>query len=207
MNKEQIKTVVQVGTLFVAPVALIYFNIIPVEYRFYVILSGMLLILAIIFLEKMSLKELGIRTDNIKKSALPYLALTVLAIVATLLLARLLGHKTAIISESNHFLYGFIVLSFFQEFLFRSFLMPKLKLIFSSPIIVISINALLFGYLHIIYPDTGLLFLLSTALGVGFATVYYYRPNLILATIAHSAINWIAVYYCFATLTGSCMAS
>src|SRR3989338_3634767 len=204
MNKIQIKTATQIGTLFVLPVLLILFGVIPVQYRFFVLLAITILVIAVIVIEKWSLKNLGIRLDNIKKSALWYLIFTVFATVAIIVLARLLNHNTQNITGNIHFQYGFIILSFLQEFLFRSFLIPKLKLLTASPTLVIISNAALFGILHLIFPNTLVIFLLTALLGVGFAYVYYYRPNLILATIAHSIINFVAVFYCFASFTGSC---
>ena len=204
MLDKKIKTATQIGTLFVLPILLIYFGVIPIQYRFFVLLAVTLIVIFIVVSEKWSLQELGIRLDNVKKSALSYIVLTVFAIVATIVLARLLGNNTQPITGNIHFQYGFIILSFLQEFLFRSFLIPKLKLLTASPTLVIISNAALFGILHLIFPNTLVIFLLTALLGVGFAYVYYYRPNLILATIAHSIINFVAVFYCFASFTGSC---
>lgn len=39
MNKEQTKTATQIGTLFILPVLLIILGIIPVQYRFFVLLT------------------------------------------------------------------------------------------------------------------------------------------------------------------------
>src|SRR3989338_724028 len=204
MNKIQIKTATQIGTLFVLPVLLILFGVIPVQYRFFVLLAITILVIAVIVIEKWSLKNLGIRLDNIKKSALWYLIFTVFATVAIIVLARLLNHNTQNIFGNIHFQYGFIILSFLQEFLFRSFLIPKLKLLISSPALVIIANGLLFGLIHIIFSNPIALFMMSAVLGMAFAMAYYYRPNLILATISHSVINFVAVFYCFATFNLNC---
>ena len=204
MNKIQIKTATQIGTLFVLPVLLILFGVIPVQYRFFVLLAITILVIAVIVIEKWSLKNLGIRLDNIKKSALWYLIFTVFATVAIIVLARLLNHNTQNIFGNIHFQYGFIILSFLQEFLFRSFLIPKLKVLTASPTLVIIISGVLFGLIHIIFANPLSLFVLSSLLGVGFAYVYYFRPNLILATVAHSIINFVAVFYCFASFGAGC---
>ncbi|OGC82999.1 MAG: hypothetical protein A2788_00510 [Candidatus Abawacabacteria bacterium RIFCSPHIGHO2_01_FULL_46_8] len=204
MNKIQIKTATQIGTLFVLPVLLILFGVIPVQYRFFVLLAITILVIAVIVIEKWSLKNLGIRLDNIKKSALWYLIFTVFATVAIIVLARLLNHNTQNIFGNIHFQYGFIILSFLQEFLFRSFLIPKLKVLTASPTLVIIISGVLFGLIHIIFANPLSLFVLSSLLGVGFAYVYYFRPNLILATVAHSIINFVAVFYCFASFGANC---
>ncbi len=204
MNKIQIKTATQIGTLFVLPVLLILFGVIPVQYRFFVLLAITILVIAVIVIEKWSLENLGIRLDNIKKSALWYLIFTVFATVAIIVLARLLNHNTQNIIGNIHFQYMFIVLSFLQEFLFRSFLIPKLKLLTASPTLIIITNGLLFGFIHVIFPNPLSLFIFSSLLGAGFAAVYFYRPNLILATVAHSIINFVAVFYCFASFGANC---
>lgn len=204
MKKKEVKTVFQIGTFFVLPVLLIIFGIIPVQYRFFVLLAITILVIAVIIIEKWTLKKLGIRLDNIKKGVSWYLALTVFATVAIVVLARLFNHNTQNIFDNIYFQYGFIILSFLQEFLFRSFLVPKLEVLMASPILIIISNGLLFGFIHIIFPNPLSLFLLSSLLGVGFAVVYFYRPNLILATIAHSIINFVAVFYCFASFGANC---
>lgn len=203
--KLKTKTATQIGTLFVLPVILFYFSSIPIQYNLLVLLAVTLIVIGIIIAEKWSLKELGIRLDNIKKSASWYLLLVVFAIVAIVVLARLLNHSTQNIFANVHFQYIFVIISFLQEFLFRSFLIPKLKLLTASPTLVIVSSGVLFGLIHIIFANPLSLFALSSLLGVGFAYVYYFRPNLILATIAHSIINFVAVFYCFASFNTSCL--
>ena len=204
MKQTQIKTATQIGALFVLPVLLIVFGVIPVQFRFFALLAITVLVIAVIINEKWKLKDLGVRLDNIKAGVAPYLLLTVVTIAAIIVLARQLGYTTQSIVGNIHFQYGFIVLSFFQEFLFRSFLIPKLKLLTASPVLVIISNGLLFGFIHIIFPNPLSLFVLSSLLGAGFAAVYFYRPNLMLATIAHAFINFVAVYYCFASFGRNC---
>lgn len=196
---------VQILSLFVLPILLILMGVIPLKYRFFVLLLIAILVLGIIFFEKWTLKDLGIRIDNLKKSLLPYFYLTIVAVFVTVLLAKWLKTGSQPIAGNIHFQFGFIILSFLQELLFRSFLIPKLKRLTSSSASVIISNAILFGFLHIIFPNPVTIFVISGLLGLGFAFVYYFRPNLILATISHSIINFVAVYYCFASLSVGCV--
>ena len=205
MNTKTTKTATQISTLFVLPVILFYFSNIPIQYNLFVLLAVTLIVVGIIITEKWSLTDLGIRLDNIKKSASWYLILIAFTIVAIVVLARLLNQNTQNIFANVNFQYGFVIISFLQEFLFRSFLIPKLKLLTASPTLVIAINGVLFGFIHIIFANPLSLFVLSSLLGIGFAYVYYRHPNLILATIAHSIINFVAVFYCFASLNPSCL--
>ncbi len=204
MKQNKIKAVMQISAIFILPILLIFSGIIPVKYRFIVLLATTILVTTITISEKWSLQNLGIRFDNIKNCIFWYFLLTVSVTAAMIVLAKPLNQNTQSIFGNIHFQYGFIILSFLQEFLFRSFLIPKLKILTASPTIIIISNGLLFGFLHIIFPHSLLLFLLSSLLGVGFAVVYFYRPNLILATIAHSIINFVAVFYCFASFSMNC---
>ncbi len=205
MDKLKTKTATQIGTLFVLSVIIFYFSNIPIQFNLFVLLAVTLIVIGIIVAEKWSFKDLGIRLDNIKKSASWYIFLVVFAIVAIVVLARLLNQNTQNIFANVHFQYVFVIISFLQEFLFRSFLIPKLKLLTASPTLVIIGSGVLFGLIHIIFANPLSLFVLSSLLGVGFAYVYYFRPNLILATIAHSIINFVAVFYCFASFNASCL--
>jgi len=205
MNKVKTKTATQIGTLFILPVILFYFSNIQIQHNLFVLLAVTLTIVGIIVAEKWSLKDIGIRLDNIKKSASWYILLVAFAIVAIIVLAQLLDQSTQDIFSNVHFQYSFIIISFLQELLFRSFLVPKLKVLTASPTLVIAANGVLFGLIHIIFANPLSLFVLSSFLGAGFAYVYYYRPNLILATIAHSIINFVAVFYCFASFNPSCL--
>jgi membrane protease YdiL (CAAX protease family) len=201
---EKIKIALQIFILFIFPILLFLFDVIPLFYIFEALLMVSVFAVCIIVLEGWSWRDLGIRIDNCANAFVPYLVLTILVVIGTLVLANALGQKTQIILGNPHFQYDFLLLSFLQEFLFRSFLILKLKSLFRSPFFVIIVNGLLFGFLHVIFPDAILLFFLTFFLGGMFSFVYFYRPNLILATVAHSVINFVAVFYCFASFSQSC---
>lgn len=205
MVKKQLNAVVQIGVLFILPLIFFTFGSIPIEDNLFIIL-GVAVVAAIITLhEKQSLNALGIRFDNIKESIAWYLMLTILTVGIIPALAALLSMNTQNILANSHFIYGFVLISFLQEFLFRSFLIPKLKILLNSPVLVILINGLLFGSIHLFFSYPLLLFILSSVLGASFAFVYYYRPNLILATFSHSIINFVAVFYCFVSFNPTCV--
>lgn len=205
MGKIWLKTFLQISGLFVLPLVFFYFSQLPIEKNVYIIDVVALVVIAIVVVEKWSLKDLGIRFDNFKECIVAYGLLTLIAVIGIFLLAQVLGNNTQDIFANAHFKYGFVIISFLQEFLFRSFLIAKLKLLTSSPITVIVCNGILFGLIHVIFANPLQLFVLSSLLGIGFAYVYYYRPNLILAVVAHSLINFVAVYYCFASFNTSCI--
>lgn len=198
------KAIAQILALFIVPMIAFQVSSMPLQYNIYGLILVTLAVLVIVKLEKISAKELGIRTDKIKDSLLYYAILVLVTVPFIIFLAKLLGNNTQDIFQNPHFKYGFIVMSFFQEFLFRSFLIPKLQSLTKSlPLIVLG-NGLIFGLAHLTFPNPIQIFVLSSILGMAFAYVYIRKPNLILATIAHSIINFVAVYYCFASINQIC---
>ena len=87
----------------------------------------------------------------------------------------------------------FLPSSFFQEFAFRSFLIPRLKIIFNNNYYVIFINAILFTLMHIIYFNLGIVIPLVFVAGIFLAWLYSKYPNLILISLVHSVLNITAV--------------
>ena len=122
-------------------------------------LIGIVLIaLIIISSDNWTLFDLGIRFDNFKIGLIPYSLFTLIGILALLLTSKILKLKPdKNFYKQKHFIFGFIILSILQEFLFRSFLIPKLSLLINIEILIILINAVLFTFMHIIYFNNVLL--------------------------------------------------
>lgn len=188
----------QIIAIFVLPVMLIQLNIIPVKQRFWVLLGASLLLLGIIVNEQWSLQKLGITLNNFDHSLYPYLILTLLGGIGILIFANIFKrqHVNKWWTE-RHFLYAFIPISILQEFAYRGFLMPKLEEMFSSLILVLLINTILFTYLHVVFPNKKINLPLIFCGGLGFSTVYYFYPNLILVSLSHMILNFLAVLYGF----------
>ncbi len=160
-----------------------------------------LIVAAVLIIVKVgdwSLFELGIRTDNFRESFWPYTVFTLVGLATIALSAQELGRKPdANWRKDKHFLGLFIPISIAQVFLYRSFLIPVLNDILPVAWFVIGAHALLFMYLHIIYPNPKVNLLLALIGGAGFGAMYYYFPNFYLASLSHMALNFIAVYYGF----------
>ncbi len=188
----------QIILVFILPIFLLYFNIIPVKYRDAVLVTFSLIILVIIIKGHWTLKSLGIRTDNLLSSIIPYAVFTLIGLIVIFILAKSFHrtHADKWWSKENYFFIP-VLLTIFQEFAFRSFLMPQLESIFSSIIIIILINALLFSFLHIMFPNPLLLLPIGFLAGIGFAFMYYFYPNLILISISHAILTVFAVSYSF----------
>jgi uncharacterized protein len=185
---------VQIFIIFILPVFLLYFHILPLSSRFILLAVSALVIYGIIRREEWSFEEMGIRHDNFKKALPFYFSFVVVGVLALFFI----DHKVNMpdIETKNYIIRTwifFIPVSFFQEFAFRSFLIPMLKKLYSNNYIVIFLNAILFTLLHIIFPNLGIGLPIAFVSGILFAWLYLKYPNLVLISLAHSVLNIIAV--------------
>ncbi len=193
-----IQEILIIFLLFVLPVALLYFKIIPFKLKVHTLGIISLLLLFIAFFRGWGVEILGLQLDKVGEYIIPYTIFTLIAGCALIVVSKILKRKgKERWWEDNHFLYGFMVVSIFQEFVFRGFLIPELQLIFSSVLIIIIINSLLFMLIHVIYSDDIKALALIFIGGIGFAVMYVYYPSLILIVISHAILNLIIVYYGF----------
>lgn len=196
------KFAIETLLVFLLPVLLIYWNIIPNTYRFFSLFVVCCVILTIILREKWTLKDIGFRHDNFKNGLLLYGSLTIVGVVAISYYAYRLGMGTILENRpSPYLLLTFIPISFFQEFLYRGFLMKMLQSVFSDRMTVVLFNASLFTILHIIFPLPSVMLPLAFIGGLYFAICYYLVPNLILVSISHAILNLTAVALGFFVIT------
>ena len=185
---------VQIFIIFILPVFLLYFHILPINWRFILLAISSLVIYGIIRREKWSFKEMGIHNDNFKKAIPFYASFVVLGIVVLFLIDHRFNMPD--IDTKIFFIKTwafFIPVSLFQEFAFRSFLIPRLKKLYDNNYVVILFNAVLFTLLHIIFPNLGIGLPIAFISGIFFAWLYIKYPNLVLISLAHSILNVVAV--------------
>ena len=188
----------QVFMLFVAPVTLLYFNIIPIEARFFVLAFCALMIYGIVRKEKWNMEMLGIREFHTEKELKPYIIFALIGIFFIIGSAGLNGMSPKISTDNAlHLFLLFIPVSAFQQFAYQGFLIPVLHRVYKSPVRIVFITALLFAFMHIIYPDALVSLPLAFLGGLAFAMMYLRYPNLILISIAHAIFNFTAVLYGF----------
>lgn len=202
MNKK-VATILQILALGVAPILLIATKLI--SFYFLLPLVSLVLIAVLIDIRKegWDFQRLGFRLDNFKQSLLPYTLFTLVGLIVVAAISQILGKQvTPRWWIYPYFYIATIPFSFLQEFLYRSYLMEKLKAVFDKPWQIIVVNALLFALLHVIYPDAALLFPFGFLSGLAFATIYRYHPNLILITIVHAILNLSVITRCFFSLPG-----
>lgn len=148
----------------------------------------------------MDLKNYGFRTDNIQKSIVPY-TLLFFSFAPFLLLFKY--YQTPLINLYRSFypiFYLSILGSIAQEVFFRGWLIYKLKRWYTSAVVVIFIDALLFSLMHLFLPLRSIFVPVSFIIGIGFATVYYYYPNIYLASLVHILINLVVPFGCLVGL-------
>lgn len=193
-----IEAVVILCVLFVLPVVLWYFKFIPFRYRFHTLAVVGVCIVAIVIVKGWGAQTPGLQGNVVRSYAVPYALFTLCAGVALYIFAKLLKRTgTERWWRMGHFLYGFVLFSALQEFVFRGFLIHELQSIISVTWLVILVNALLFTWMHVIYSDDGKALLMIFCGGIGFAAMYVVFPSLILVSISHMILNFIAVYYGF----------
>lgn len=184
--------------LFVVPVILLYFKVIPFRYKIHVLAFVAIVIGVIEISKKWSMDKLGLGVGAVSNHWLQYVLFTFALVILVFVFARLLRRKrTTGLGGDTHFLYGFILVSILQEFIFRGFLIPELQTFIASPLFVILVNAVLFAFMHIIYADDALPLVGIFLGGIGFAAMYVYFPSLILVMIAHAILNFLVVYFGF----------
>lgn len=188
----------QIFIIFVLPIILLYLNILPKEARVFILILACFLIYLIIKKEKYSLQDLSISVHTFKKYLIPYLSLMTLSVLAIIAYAEKLEMEPQPQWWTKpHFLFIFLIVSFLQEFAYRSFLTIKLKQVFSDRLGIVLINALLFTLLHIIYPIPQFMLPLAFIGGLVFSVIYMKYPNLFLISLTHSILNFIAVLHGF----------
>jgi membrane protease YdiL (CAAX protease family) len=169
-----------------------------------VALFGIFVLLIIfIYVQGISLVQLGITTENFSSAVLPYASAAGISIFGLIVLAKIMKNKSAEKwYRDPHFLFLFIPISFAQQFVFQGFILFKLESVFSYASAIL-ITALIFGYMHTIYPRPLFSMFLGTLAGILFAALYASYPNFLLASLTHSLLNFTAVYLGFFTFLDS----
>jgi membrane protease YdiL (CAAX protease family) len=189
---------IEIVLLFIIPVLLVYYRVIPFKHRKKILISISIATIIICILERLTLKQLGIRTDNILLYAIPYTIFTIVGILSLVVVTKIIKRRPqAKFYADKKFIITILLGSIVQEFLFRGFLSYKLSILFENQIILILINAILFTLIHIIYSNTKTTLMIIFVAGIFFAEIYLMYPNLILIAISHIILNHVALRYNF----------
>jgi membrane protease YdiL (CAAX protease family) len=193
----------QVLYIYVLPTLLLYYGVIPGQFRLIILLGVALLLYGIIQHAHWTFADLEIR-KNFLKDFLPYAIFTIIGVISIVLIAQYF-HPVRSAEEYEwwediRFLLLFIPISVLQEIVFRGVLMHMLRRAFNSVPFIILLNASLFALIHIIYLNLTVVLPITFIGGIGFAWIYYKYPNLILISISHTILNFTAMILGFFVL-------
>lgn len=181
---------IQILYLYLIPIILLYYKVIPSNFRVFCLLIVALLLYGIARYEKWNKLDFGIQ-DSWRKYFLPYLIFTIAGIVLLLAIEEFeIGSPMFHWWKNAKFLLLFIPLSVTQEIIFRGVLMNMLRRVFTNKWFIILLNASVFALMHIIYLRAYFTLPLTFVAGIGFAWIYYKYPNLILISISHTILNF-----------------
>lgn len=193
IKKEREVVWVQILYLYIIPILLLYFGVIPKDLRAVMLFGVAILLLGIIKHAKWSYLDIGIH-KNFMKDIIPYTLMTVGGVLFLVWLAQIVPHEPFLNWWKNlRFLLLFIPVSILQEIVFRGILMNMLRRVFSSPIFIISLNATVFAFMHVIYLNSVFVLPMTFIAGIGFAWMYFRYKNLILISISHTILNFVAM--------------
>lgn len=198
MRQDKELILYQIFFIFILPIALLIFGVIPVTWRMVVLCVAMLFMYGVIQNEKISDAEMGLGAKSFQRSIIPYILFTILGAVFLIRLSGHLGIRPSIVwYESPHLLFLFLPVSLLQEIAYRGFLFHKLRQLSSKWWVVVGANVVLFTILHAIYPMPDIMLPVAFVSGIGFALMYRFFPNLLLISGAHAILNFIAILYGF----------
>ena len=200
LKKKREIVFLQILYLYIIPTMLFYFDVIPDKFRFVTLLCIALTLYGIVRKHHWTSSEFGI-TKNFMKDIAPYFIFTVSGVLFLVWLAKITPHSPMLEWWDNKkFILLFIPFSILQEIIFRGVLMRLLRKAFTSPVFIITINAALFSFMHVIYTHSIFVLPMTFIGGIGFAWMYYKYPNLILISASHTVFNFVGMILGFFVL-------
>lgn len=196
----KMNAILEICLVMVLPVLIWVSGVISLRYREWALTAMVLMLGYVIYLNHWSWEKLGFRLDNFQESLLPYTIVLALALIFIGLFGRANGRRfIPSWREHQKVLFWVTLGSIFQEFAYRGYLMPKLMEVNDNIFFVLILNTVLYGLVHITYPEAKSNMLLITLGGLMFATIYWYYPNLILISVLHMILNFVACSFGFFT--------
>ncbi len=194
--REKELVIVQILYLYIVPILLLFYGVVPGEFRVTMLFFVSLLLYGIIKRSGWTYADMGLQKKFLK-DFFPYFIFTVVGVISLFLLSEAFPQiETRQVYEwweDVRFLLLFIPISVLQEIVFRGILMRMLIKAFNNVPFIILLNASLFALIHIIYINTDIILPLTFIGGLGFALMYYKYPNLIMISISHTIMNFTAM--------------
>ena len=139
---------VQILYLYLIPIMLLYYKVIPSNFRILTLLVVTFFIYGIARYEKWENKDFGIQ-KNWHKYYLPYLIFTIAGVILLLIVEEIEISSPMLNWWHNaRFLLLFIPLSVIQELIFRGVLMNMLRRVFVNKWFIIILNATVFSVMQ-----------------------------------------------------------
>ena len=179
---------------FYTPVTLIWLDVIPFRYRFFLAFIVMALTIPYILKRGFNWSELGFRRDTLKGSLKWNLGVTFFFLVLLYGFYKAGWIELAQVRLWPFFLFFYIlVLTPVQEFFFRSVLFAEMKKVRArNPLPIIALSSLSYGFLHVIYQKPAML-VATLLMGLVWGCIYYKYPNFWGVTISHALLGAVAI--------------
>jgi len=183
-----------VASCYYVPVLLIWFEIIPFEFRFQVLIIITIISAIYSFFRNHSLYDLGFRLDNIKYSLFLNCILILLALIFLTTLYYSDNIRSPVIPEWKWFYIFYILISApSQEFVFRSVLFAELKKTnINSLFFKIILTSVTYSFLHLIYNDL-LTLLITLLMGIVWGVIYSRTGNFWGVAFTHAVLGIISI--------------
>ena len=183
------------GLIFV-PITLFYFGVVPFGWRIPALFVLLAAAIVIAIAQRLTLRELGIRLDNVAESIAWSSTATVFIVVFMLIIfPQNLFDPPKIKPLGISYLAALFGLAIAEESIFRGFLfaaMDRYKILGQAK--QISLSALISSYPYILHRSWTLL-LLAFALGTIWGAIYYRHRNVIGVALGHAIVAVAAASY------------
>lgn len=191
--------VLELFVLIVLPVSLIRLGVLHPKFRVQSIFLVFAVCALLFTLRDTDLTTIGFTEENFT-SALEFYGLAALVGVGFVaLLARVYKRRfEPDWYKDFHKIVFFVPLSFVQQFIFQGFVLHELLPVF-HPFAAVVTTAVLFGYMHTIYPNPLRNMVITTIAGIGFSSLYLYMPNLVAISLCHAVLNFAVINFGFFT--------
>lgn len=177
---------------YIVPVLLLLFEVIPYEYRFYVLEAITVLLFIYAKLTKTTFRQLGFRTDNFKESFVKLFPVTIGLSIIMLLVYALDASKPALYGTLAFYIFYVFISSPSQEFIYRSFLFHLFSKIDLNKGQRILFSSLLYSFVHIIYLDVATL-VVTFLIGLYWGYHYDRFRNWYGVSLSHSILGAVSI--------------
>jgi membrane protease YdiL (CAAX protease family) len=180
------------------PVSIMTFGLIPGILRYGILLAVAVFAGGVIRYRNWTRSDLGLTQDTFIYWR-QYAFWTTCAFIGILIYWKFLGISRPVWSQVMVVkLIGVsIALSFIQEFLYRSYLFRLWNDISHHAWLVITLNVVVFTYMHTIFPNWEIVLPLTGVGGILFAIMYHRYPNFWMISSMHVVLNFTVLYLGF----------